>query len=151
MSILSYTCFFFLMIRRPPRSTRTDTLFPYTTLFRSRLARLHRRRDQAARHAPADLPGAQHAARQAAREPLEKARQPAALGSGAQHGDLSLSSIQAVIPDKRAYASAIRDPCQRPGAKPNHGPSGQARDRKSVVSGKGVSVRVDLGGRRNIK
>src|SRR3546814_2477675 len=28
-------CFFFFMIRRPPRSTRTDTLFPYTTLFRS--------------------------------------------------------------------------------------------------------------------
>src|SRR3546814_19515643 len=28
--------FFFLMIRRPPRATRTDTLFPYTTLFRSR-------------------------------------------------------------------------------------------------------------------
>src|SRR3546814_4362721 len=26
---------FFLIIRRPPRSTRTDTLFPYTTLFRS--------------------------------------------------------------------------------------------------------------------
>src|SRR3546814_12662249 len=32
-----YVCrfFFFLMLRRPPRSTRTDTLFPYTTLFRS--------------------------------------------------------------------------------------------------------------------
>src|SRR3546814_3989107 len=31
-----YVCIvFFLMIRRPPRSTRTDTLFPYTTLFRS--------------------------------------------------------------------------------------------------------------------
>src|SRR3546814_12940816 len=30
--------FFFLMIRRPPRSTRTDTLFPYTTLFRSAFA-----------------------------------------------------------------------------------------------------------------
>src|SRR3546814_12687254 len=30
-----YNFFFFLMIRRPPRSTRTDTLFPYTTLFRS--------------------------------------------------------------------------------------------------------------------
>src|SRR3546814_17245936 len=30
------SCLFFcLMIRRPPRSTRTDTLFPYTTLFRS--------------------------------------------------------------------------------------------------------------------
>src|SRR3546814_12701346 len=43
MTVMVYTiiltivfyCFFFLMIRRPPRSTRTDTLFPYTTLFRS--------------------------------------------------------------------------------------------------------------------
>src|SRR3546814_13897289 len=33
---ISCVCFFFLMIRRPPRSTRTDTPFPYTTLFRSR-------------------------------------------------------------------------------------------------------------------
>src|SRR3546814_5669451 len=33
--------FFFLMIRRPPRSTRTDTLFPYTTLFRSLQPALH--------------------------------------------------------------------------------------------------------------
>src|SRR3546814_15930851 len=35
--IVSVVCIvvFFLMIRRPPRSTRTDTLFPYTTLFRS--------------------------------------------------------------------------------------------------------------------
>src|SRR3546814_11247773 len=32
------------MIRRPPRSTRTDTLFPYTTLFRS--ARVLRRKEQ---------------------------------------------------------------------------------------------------------
>src|SRR3546814_3675184 len=31
---------FFLMIRRPPRSTRTDTLFPYTTLFRSQAGKL---------------------------------------------------------------------------------------------------------------
>src|SRR3546814_16389203 len=31
--------FFFLMLRRPPRSTRTDTLFPYTTLFRSSTCR----------------------------------------------------------------------------------------------------------------
>src|SRR3546814_16934098 len=33
--VLFVLCFFCLMIRRPPRSTRTDTLFPYTTLFRS--------------------------------------------------------------------------------------------------------------------
>src|SRR5213083_3519279 len=31
----SYSFFFFLMIRRPPRSTQQRTLFPYTTLFRS--------------------------------------------------------------------------------------------------------------------
>src|SRR3546814_9453761 len=35
---MSIVCFFLLMIRRPPRSTRTDTLFPYTTLFRSGLS-----------------------------------------------------------------------------------------------------------------
>src|SRR3546814_12585890 len=37
---LVFICFFFLMLRRPPRSTRTDTLFPYTTLFRSILGEL---------------------------------------------------------------------------------------------------------------
>src|SRR3546814_18473532 len=35
MSFVVSIVFFVLMIRRPPRSTRTDTLFPYTTLFRS--------------------------------------------------------------------------------------------------------------------
>src|SRR3546814_6136445 len=38
--IVSVVCFFFLRIRRPPRSTRTDTLCPYTTLFRSRAGHL---------------------------------------------------------------------------------------------------------------
>src|SRR3546814_8152692 len=40
------------MIRRPPRSTRTDTLFPYTTLFRSNLSRTPRaaRADRLAKH-----------------------------------------------------------------------------------------------------
>src|SRR3546814_14511377 len=37
MYVSAFCCvdFCFCMIRRPPRSTRTDTLFPYTTLFRS--------------------------------------------------------------------------------------------------------------------
>src|SRR3546814_13135003 len=35
------------MIRRPPRSTRTDTLFPYTTLFRSAAAHRQSRRSRA--------------------------------------------------------------------------------------------------------
>src|SRR3546814_13348773 len=34
LCVLFICFFFFLMIRLPPRSTRTDTLFPYTTLFR---------------------------------------------------------------------------------------------------------------------
>src|SRR3546814_5712641 len=43
------------MIRRPPRSTRTDTLFPYTTLFRSRHPHpAHQRRQ---RGGPAVVPG----------------------------------------------------------------------------------------------
>src|SRR3546814_14683294 len=37
-STLLISSFLFLIIRRPPRSTRTDTLFPYTTLFRSQRA-----------------------------------------------------------------------------------------------------------------
>src|SRR3546814_12450995 len=39
MPVVLSLCFF-LRIRRPPRSTRTDTLFPYTTLFRSQQTRL---------------------------------------------------------------------------------------------------------------
>src|SRR3546814_1824574 len=55
--MLSCICFFFfLMIRRPPRSTRTDTLFPYTTLFRS--YRVRRDRAQPA----CRQPGPDHAA-----------------------------------------------------------------------------------------
>src|SRR3546814_2932480 len=42
MRLSLVACFFFLMIRCPPRSTRTDTLFPYTTLFRSCAARAQR-------------------------------------------------------------------------------------------------------------
>src|SRR3546814_19412093 len=52
------------MIRRPPRSTRTDTLFPYTTLFRSALVGIEdfwlaeaRQRFLQRRHAKAGIPG----------------------------------------------------------------------------------------------
>src|SRR3546814_8710649 len=57
------------MIRRPPRSTRTDTLFPYTTLFRSdglrpsRLQELRPARD----HHPRALPQGAQASRQGKR------------------------------------------------------------------------------------
>src|SRR3546814_6794341 len=44
------------MIRRPPRSTRTDTLFPYTTLFRSLLDGMALGGDAAGRHEDARAP-----------------------------------------------------------------------------------------------
>src|SRR3546814_21197167 len=99
------------MIRRPPRSTRTDTLFPYTTLFRSGLTR----------------------------------------AAGADYGARGIR-VNAVLPgiirtpmiarlSKEPAFSAMFDKL-----KARH-PIG---DRKSVVSGKSVSVRVDLGGRRLI-
>src|SRR3546814_18395963 len=42
VAVSSIYCVFFLIIRRPPRSKRTDTLFPYTTLFRSVLGQVDR-------------------------------------------------------------------------------------------------------------
>src|SRR3546814_1305110 len=44
------------MIRRPPRSTRTDTLFPYTTLFRSPPHRMYSRSSPAAPSGSSDAP-----------------------------------------------------------------------------------------------
>src|SRR3546814_4169347 len=61
--VLVSVFFFFVMIRRPPRSTRTDTLFPYTTLFRS--VRPTTRRRRSPRHPPA---GSRHC-RDAGRKP----------------------------------------------------------------------------------
>src|SRR3546814_7471084 len=75
-----YVVFFFLMIRRPPRSTRTDTLFPYTTLFRStcrcfrrrggRCGASQRRPDRRGGAAPLDQP----VDRQAEQHDIDRAR-----------------------------------------------------------------------------
>src|SRR3546814_2319178 len=54
LTLHSSSYFFFLMLRRPPRSTRADTLFPYTTLFRSARPAARGRRDYR-RHRHADL------------------------------------------------------------------------------------------------
>src|SRR3546814_11888347 len=93
------------MIRRPPRSTRTDTLFPYTTLFRSRAVE----RD-------GDLHGGPHG-------------RPAVA-----------AAIAAPVLARQPEGAAGRRPDARP--VPAHG------DRKRVVSGTSVSVRLVHGGRR---
>src|SRR3546814_20167500 len=54
---LRHVSFVFLMILRPPRSTRTDTLFPYTTLFRSESAVARHVRDHPAGEGEEDARG----------------------------------------------------------------------------------------------
>src|SRR3546814_15259064 len=63
----AHSAVFFLMIRRPPRSTRTDTLFPYTTLFRSGTARRRGAGTGNRRSRPFVWPRARSAARRRAR------------------------------------------------------------------------------------
>src|SRR5213079_3591487 len=61
MIYFSYFVFFFLMIRRPPRSTQQPTLFPYTTLFRSDAPQQRRRRQRGQRGEDrADLRSEEH-------------------------------------------------------------------------------------------
>src|SRR3546814_15754048 len=108
------------MIRRPPRSTRTDTLFPYTTLFRSD-----------AETGVADAFG-EH------RQHHQSGDDEGAIGNVADLGHPAA--------DRRAEDDEIER-----GGDHRHQQAGPEGERKSVVWGKSVSVRVDLGGSRIIK
>src|SRR3546814_20304013 len=133
--------FFLLWIRRPPRSTLTDTLFPYTTLFRSLL--------HPQGHRPfVDLPVAH---RHAVGDAIDTPRDPACQ----RDRDL----LQVVRAADHGHAAFLhrRD---RPVARDDRlaarigGPPAELDidpDRKSVVEGKSVSGRVDLGGRPNLQ
>src|SRR3546814_17037031 len=114
------------MIRRPPRSTRTDTLFPYTTLFRS----VYGLRGHAWR-------STDHGASWQALD---------------THLDASLSAattfdhrIMLIGQTGQVLISSDGGATRAPAPVDVRVP---ARDRKSVVSGKSVPVRVDLGGPR---
>src|SRR3546814_19504218 len=109
------------MIRRPPISTRTVTLFPYTTLFRSGL-----------------LDDAEVAAERG-EAPL---RQRFAIDEDLAAGGRMEAEQQL---EQRRFAAA-----RRAGDRDRIA-GGDGPDRKSDVQGKSVSVRVDLGGRRIIK
>src|SRR3546814_8831066 len=88
---------FFLMIRRPPRSTRTDTLFPYTTLFRF----AHRRHEDVGL-APEDALG--HARGAARVEDVEVVGAPLSvgpLGAGGRSEEHT-SELQSLM--RRSYA-----------------------------------------------
>src|SRR3546814_17395288 len=119
-----FSCFcldlFFLMIRRPPRSTRTDTLFPYTTLFRS----------------------PSHGSMTEAKKAYMACRASFMVLSLLHASGTSISlATGASRPARHSTSNTASS------AAVSDAPAG---DRQSVVSGKRVSVRVDLGGRRNI-
>src|SRR3546814_13199071 len=123
----------FLMIRRPPRSTRTDTLFPYTTLFRSHALRIGEALADRPAHAVADI--VLH-------------REAGLSLSGAQE-ILAIAGRAAEIGLEHSIATLGQELCPiiiaefvvRPGAAVRHDDEGKSfrrptarhRDRKSVV------------------
>src|SRR3546814_12946822 len=123
------------MIRRPPRSTRTDTLFPYTTLFRSV------RRGKLWKAALDDAKGL-------ARSSLPPGPAKDAGNMSGIDGDgrpVRSDEHLAVFPARSATAARIGGKVEQ-----QHGAQGAGiggPDRKSAVEGKRVSVRVELGGR----
>src|SRR3546814_13178299 len=127
------------MMLQPPRSTRTDTLLPYTTLFRSA------KNGFASGRSPAP-------------DPLDD-RQRLAVDGGRRRAARH-ESPQSAPPAERQRLQLSRPARRHPSRtrasiSDRNAGSGQPRrrraDRKSVVSGKSGSVRVDLGGRQIIK
>src|SRR3546814_13252790 len=125
------------MIRRPPRSTRTDTLFPYTTLFRSARIRgsspEHRlavRQAESASIIADMLPWFE--------EMLPKLPRGSNTAEAIRYTLNHWKGLTRFLDDGRIELD-------------NNTVERAIRDRKSVVEGKSVSVRVDLGGRRIIK
>src|SRR3546814_16201616 len=124
------------MIRRPPRSTRTDTLFPYTTLFRSSsCAIVHH--PNAAAQAAAMLPERMRVQTHL-RSPGDQSRAGRPTAVRAALEAVLLAAALAVLPAPPTLA-------QPPP------PAAVVEDRKELGEGKRGAVRVELGGRRHLK
>src|SRR3546814_12270131 len=150
------------MVRRPPRSTRTDTLFPYTTLFRSQPRAFGQREMMAALHF-ASLLAAGRATEQARLmhrlckpEPTRRARQaredqPLGEPEQEQRGPAQRQQRGAEQDDRgdaRRFRRIARQPqgavCALRSAPPPQKESGE--DRMSLVEGKGGPTRANLSG-----
>src|SRR3546814_18902594 len=134
------------MIRRPPRSTRTDTLFPYTTLFRSSVGA--QPSDRVARFL--DAAGVQErAARNNPNKavPGEKAQERAEEKAQklADAEEAAAAADAAPAPEHHAAEEAAPEPAaaEAPAAD-------ESEDRQTVVTGTRGSVRVVHGGRSNL-
>src|SRR3546814_19212973 len=129
-----------LMIRRPHRSTRTDTRFPYTTRVRSGAEdRVDHEQDGEHRERPADRPSGcleQDQDKSAAQEHVGVARVADPEGQLVEWNERDVKN--------RRNGAASQPPVdERDAARP--------QDRKRVVSGKRGCVRVEHGGRRFLK
>src|SRR3546814_13946320 len=117
------------MIRRPPISTRTDTLFPYTTLFRSILG-----------HEGAGVI-----------EAIGEGVEGLSVGDAVVVGFSSCGACPRCDEHLPSYCQNFV-PLNYAGMRLDDGSTAYAKgDRKRVVYGKSVSVRLDLGGRRFIQ
>src|SRR3546814_13814603 len=123
------------MIRRPPMSTRTDTLFPYTTLFRS--PRPSRRRRGLLHPDPGH-----HGTAPGGTDPRGHERVAGAPGARAD-GD--------PVPVERRPVGGGREAAAHHAGTAGGEGRGRTGERKSVVEGKSVAVRVELGGSRSLK
>src|SRR3546814_13090647 len=142
------------MMRRPPRSTPTYTLFPYPTLFRSDPCRragrdaarpvVAGRRDRRAEAGRRDLGGGGLSARL-----LQRRARTGNLRGGPRRdaGGRHLAVLRGAAADQGIRAGLHHGGERLSGAADR----GLSRDRKIVVSGKSVSVRVDLCGSLLIK
>src|SRR3546814_11696693 len=123
---------FFLMIRRPPRSTRTDTLFPYTTLFRAVLSFGSAVTDHLWAHLLSDRKGTGFCLTTQPALPNGDGR----MRYGETFGRwIPSEKIAHHNSTSFATASSFQPP----------------RDQTRVVTGQSVSGRVDSGGRRLLK
>src|SRR3546814_18357239 len=116
------------MIRRPPRSTRTDTLCPHTTLFRSD------------RHVSRPK-----IVKQRTQGKSRMKRSSRNYAEGESPRERIVNAARRLFGSKGFYATTTAELAEEASVIVGK------IDRKSVVSGRSVSVRVDLGGRRIIK
>src|SRR3546814_15213000 len=120
------------MIRRPPRSTRTDTLFPYTTLFRSPVRACRGR-----------VPDGRKRAAALRRQPCGRENRNEQRAANEVQPNLLTHTADSRFGNNPRLAKRHNLIFVKP-QKPR-------QDRQRDVSGTRVSVRVDLGGRRIIK
>src|SRR3546814_17309219 len=104
-SLRSMLLFFFLMIRLPPRSTRTDTLFPYTTLFRSR------KRDRGLSHRTDHVSAVPRVRRRPDRSPKYDPSTTDLAKAGMDGGSSSLRSLGSYL--DRQLAERLQHPRRR--------------------------------------